>query len=248
MPFVKHRADNDQPFSPQKLGFQGKLASNAPLRINSCPLHVCHEEDLQASGHHGPHSVVDVQLFHQETQAAIGLREWHPMFTASSPENLLKTTGWSLANLSSIRVADIRGACPSPDFWKFISMIASLQQIIVEARYTPNLIPSLYTSWDPALEVRAAFSFPRLRHIKIIGTVSPDTGPETLLESIANALQRRQELASHCDGRIEGVQSLDLLELTDCLSPPSESVLLALPPTHVKEVSWKLKSAPGQLQ
>jgi hypothetical protein len=214
------------------LGFytrQGKRTS-----LGDAPL-------LQAS------TYMELQCCEQTTFAPIRASVWHPMLTVDRPENVLQCAGWSLANLTSIRIDDIRNTSPPLTFWKFISKITSLQRIGISACHVLELIPFLFNAHDPSAGSGKAVGVPlHLLYLDILGTPSPDTGSEILLEPIVETLQKRRQAA--LEREVPNIAALKSLLLMSCKVPPSETVLASIPSTLIKRVHWEVQSLPVQSQ
>jgi hypothetical protein len=78
--------------------------------------------------------------------------------------------------------------------------------------------------------------FPGLRNIKVAGPLPRDTSPDCLLESIADALEQRNKLASQAR-YAEDVHSISILQLAESLSSASEASLARIN-ALVETVSW----------
>lgn len=181
---------------------------------------------------------MDIRLYELSTRAPIRYAEWHPIFSTCHPETFLQNTGWSLANLTVIGVADQCNDYPRMTFWKLMSRILSVQVVIVSASHILDFLPFLYAPQEETQGDPATCPFPGLLDLDVTGSLSADGGSELLLQPVVVALERRGQLALECQGA--SAPPLNLLMIRNCKSPPNKDLLGAIPATLVKDIRWEL--------
>ncbi|KAJ3532464.1 hypothetical protein NMY22_g7733 [Coprinellus aureogranulatus] len=229
--------DRGQPFSPKILSIVGS-SPKGRHRIEA------YYWEKAPSGNFPPcrsSTSVEVEVYTRRTGAIRrgNDKDWLPMFVCHRPEDLTRSTGWSLSELTALKLVDLYDSHLPSSVWNLMSASPNLLDLYIEGPHFFEFLPSLCARHGNELREQINFPFPRLRTIEITGVWPSNTALDDVLKPMTAVLENRLQLAVECG--VEGTGALEYLSIIGPIKEPDPS-FEGVPPTLIKRIDWNKDS------